>query len=575
MRPLIPLLASGLLCACATHGELSAFPKNSLHQLLAGEFARARGEHEQAMERYLQQAQQTGDAEIARQAAQLAYSLGHDDEAQSALRIWLAAATTAGEDSPAQAHMMLGQLLLARGEAQAGQQQLEQALAAGAHPNFAQLARQLRIGSTHGRRATAQALSQLVLPDDSQELLEASRRHGLALMLEADGQLEAALTQFDRARAVYARDAGSRLQDGWWLRDEARLLTRLERGTEQLRRQRQLVAANPELPNLRWRLIGQLRHRHQLQAALAELRDWLRQHPLDPVLLLQASLLCLQLGQLDTAGEYLGQLHEIAGYRTVALRYLAQLSAGRGDTEEAAAQRRQAAAAAVPMPGLRQLVPLLERDEDIAEYRALAQQLRAARPELAVRLYAQEAQLLNHKGRWRQSAALLDNAVTQFPQNSHFAYMRALAVIEGGEAIDGIAQLRTLLAQSPENTSLQNALGYSLADEGLALEEALRLIQSALRQQPVEAAFIDSLGWTLYRLGRMDEAQRHLERALRLSLHQWQDDAEITAHLGELLWVQGRREDALELWQRALALAPEHQLLRRTMERLHGAVGDS
>jgi len=97
------------------------------------------------------------------------------------------------------------------------------------------------------------------------------------------------------------------------------------------------------------------------------------------------------------------------------------------------------------------------------------------------------------------------------------------------------------------------------------LPRAERLIREAVAQRPDSAAFIDSLGWVLYRRGDKQAALPLLERAWRLSR-----EAEIGAHWGEVLWATGDKAAARAIWARALLIAPESKPLRGAVERLAG-----
>src|SRR5690606_2086952 len=114
------------------------------------------------------------------------------------------------------------------------------------------------------------------------------------------------------------------------------------------------------------------------------------------------------------------------------------------------------------------------------------------------------------------------------------------------------ADLRAILAMDPDNASALNALGYSLTNHSDRYEEAQRLIERALELAPNDAAIIDSLGWVLYRRGQHERALAELRRAATLL-----PDPEVAAHLGEVLWVMGEREQARAVWAEALERFPD------------------
>ena len=122
--------------------------------------------------------------------------------------------------------------------------------------------------------------------------------------------------------------------------------------------------------------------------------------------------------------------------------------------------------------------------------------------------------------------------------------------------------MRTILTTEPDNAHALNALGFTLADRTDRLQEAYQLLQRAIEIKPEDPAIIDSYGWINYRLGNYDEAIRLLKKALSQF-----EDGEIAAHLGEVLWVTGRQEEALGIWERALQKSPEDPFVLKTMER--------
>jgi tetratricopeptide (TPR) repeat protein len=123
--------------------------------------------------------------------------------------------------------------------------------------------------------------------------------------------------------------------------------------------------------------------------------------------------------------------------------------------------------------------------------------------------------------------------------------------------------LSAVIARTPTHYQALNALGYSLADRGIRLNEARELIVKALNQVPDDPFITDSLGWVEFRLGRSQEALQLLQQAYRVRA-----DAEIAAHLGEVMWSLGQRDQALQVWREGLRTAPDNTTLRSTLQRL-------
>jgi Flp pilus assembly protein TadD len=124
-------------------------------------------------------------------------------------------------------------------------------------------------------------------------------------------------------------------------------------------------------------------------------------------------------------------------------------------------------------------------------------------------------------------------------------------------------RLKRLIELAPENAQALNALGYTLVDRTPRAAEGYALIEKALKLSPEDPFIQDSMGWALFRMGKLDDAETYLRRALA-----GRPDAEIAAHLGEVLWAKGDRAMAREVWQSQLKSTPDNQLLIETVRRL-------
>jgi Flp pilus assembly protein TadD len=122
--------------------------------------------------------------------------------------------------------------------------------------------------------------------------------------------------------------------------------------------------------------------------------------------------------------------------------------------------------------------------------------------------------------------------------------------------------LRTVISIKPDHAHAYNALGYALAERNIRLPEALELIRKSISLAPEDAFILDSLGWVQYRMQQIDKALATLRRAYRI-----RPDPEIAAHLGEVLWVSGKKDDAQQLWRRALLENPDNATLIAVIER--------
>jgi Flp pilus assembly protein TadD len=161
----------------------------------------------------------------------------------------------------------------------------------------------------------------------------------------------------------------------------------------------------------------------------------------------------------------------------------------------------------------------------------------------------------------------MEKAAAKYPTNPDLLYDFALMAEKAGRVDVMEKTLRRVMAQAPDNQHAYNALGYSLADRNVRLPEALQLIRKAQGMAPDDPFIMDSMGWVHFRMGNLAEAEAQLRKAYAL-----RSDADIAVHLGEVLWKQGKQDEARELWRAAHAKDPRNDSLRSTLARLNQAL---
>ena len=186
---------------------------------------------------------------------------------------------------------------------------------------------------------------------------------------------------------------------------------------------------------------------------------------------------------------------------------------------------------------------------------------RRAYPSAAEQLFLLEADSLRD---WSgESLKAYDRGLTAFPQSFSLLYGRAMVHESEGQLGAMEDDLRSILAQDPDHAATLNALGYTLTNHTQRYEEAADLIERALALSPGDPAILDSLGWVYYKLGQYSESEALLREA-----HNAFPDPEVAAHLGEVLWVQGRQIEARDVWRDGLSRVPDHPIILEAVERL-------
>lgn len=279
------------------------------------------------------------------------------------------------------------------------------------------------------------------------------------------------------------------------------------------------------------------------------------------------ALLAFQSGDLKEAQQRFAALLASGEGNDAAQLYLADIAARDGDPERAIAEYRRLYDSSVALPARsRAAALLLERpartESAHTEALALLDDYAAEHPEDELQLTLAKAHLLADHGEADASLRLLAAALERHPQHPSIEYDRAVILDQAGHVHESVSALEQLLAQRPDDPSLQNALGYTLADHSLELARAEGLIRRALTVMPDSPAALDSLGWVHFRRGDPRSAAGTLERAYSID-----HDAEIAAHWGEALWATGEESEARKVWAAALAREPESKPLKATLER--------
>jgi tetratricopeptide (TPR) repeat protein len=206
---------------------------------------------------------------------------------------------------------------------------------------------------------------------------------------------------------------------------------------------------------------------------------------------------------------------------------------------------------------------IVGRQGDIEKGRDLILGVRALTPKQELARTMAEVQYLRQFKQWQAAYDVLSEAAAHFEDEDEVAYELALAAEKLGKLEEMESILRGLIEQNPKFYQGLNALGFSLADRNVRLDEAKALITQALQMAPDDAYITDSLGWVEFRLGRLNEARAILQNAYD-SAH----DVEIATHLGEVLWALNQREQALAIWRQALQQNPDNETLVDTLRRL-------
>lgn len=376
-------------------------------------------------------------------------------------------------------------------------------------------------------------------------------------MLSAqNGRAEAALEYLDRSLAL------QEIEGVYAAR--ARVLMRLGRAGEAVVSLQKAVESNPDDQNLRMTYARLLVDIKEYDKARVEFEKLHKASPDDAELLYTLGLLSLESQRLDDAEKYMMMLVRMDERDGEAQYYLGRIYENRKQYDQAIEWYEQVHVGDYQFDARLRIADMLglagKTDEAIEHLDAMLQGSQS--DGTLVRIYIAKGELLRQAHRYEEAMAVFNTALEIVPGNSDLLYARALVAERLGRLDQLEADLKVILEIEPDNAHALNALGFTLADQTDRIEEAYGYLKRAIEIMPEDPAIIDSLGWVYYRMGNYEEAIRLLRTALSRF-----DDAEIAAHLGEVLWVNGQQQEARGIWQKALKKSPDDPVLQEVMQR--------
>ncbi len=519
-----------------------------IYQLLAGEMAGKRGLVEAATEHYLKASELSPDPKIAARTARIALFAKNYDLALGAVNRWLVL-----EPGSEEAHQTAGVLEVRRGNPQQAAEHFIAVIDQGKNPEsaFSQL------GLLLGReKVTASEFEVMnLLRKRYPESLYAHR--GYAELAYRGKKYDLAHAAIVAALQIDPNDRVSRVLQNRILLDTGKV----DKGLQGMQ---SMLAASPDDFDLRYNYARMLVKAKRYDQALTEYEKVIAAEPDDLDLLYSKALLEVELKHYDQARISLKSLLQSPHYRSEAVYYLGRVNEEQKNYEEAIGWYSK----------IHEGEYYFEAQSRVAEMLARLGDLTAAREHLArvrnridnealqIRLYLSEGQLLTEAGAYQESYDFYNQTLEKFPENTDLIYARAMMAEKLGH-LDWLERdMHWILEREPDNATALNALGYTLADVTDRYEEALGYIQKALELRPDDPAILDSIGWVNYRMENYDEAERYLRKAL-VTL----EDAEISSHLGEVLWARGEHEDAKKTIRNALKSSPKDSRLLELKKR--------
>lgn len=530
--------------------ELADDRAQLMFEIMIAELAGRRGYVDVAADAYLQASKRTDDVRVAERATKLAVWGRQWEMAEKGANRWLEL-----DPESTEARELLAQVLM-RGDQPLGAALDEFANLVEASDNRGAVLKDIfillsRENNRAGALSTLEGL-QTRFPD------EVEAHMGVARMLLLQNDRDAALIVVEQALDVDPTHGEALLA-------KAQMLSDMGKPAEGLDDIKLALDSDSDNVNLRIGFARLLANVGRYGEANEQLEYLFENSSDNSDVLLSIGLLALDSKRTDAAQRYLEALLDTTDHPDQANYYLARIDDQKQDFPAAISHYESVGEGDLYLSSQLRSAELYaasgQLDVGIERVRSLSPLL--PDPAMQSMLITTESRMLQDAGRDSDAVLVLSAGLKKYPENGELLYARALASDRTGDTDTLMSDLEQLIVLDPNNANALNALGYFLADENQRLDEAEAHLEKALSLKPNDPAIMDSLGWLRFRQGDSQAAKGLLERAYEVF-----PDAEIAAHLGEVLWVSGDKIAAQSVWDKALLEAPDHDKLVSTVERL-------
>lgn len=527
------------------HGE--NISPDLVYNTLAGEIAAQRGESGLAFDYAYKAALESRNAQAAERATGLGLHANQPQQALQAAQLWI-------EISPnsLKAHQIAAILNIRMKNTTAGIRHLERVVEIANAEGQAGYMQAAAIAEKAASAPQAMAIMQQLVPDDSKD---PDALYAMALVASQAKQLQLAGEYIDRSLSIKPKATNALVL-------KAHTLIGMGKKEDGIAFLDQAAEQSPENLTLRNAYARTLVELNEPDKAFAQYRILHNKQPENPDTLYALGILSMQMERLDRAKLYFKELVE-RHQRTNEASYYLGIIAEEENRMDAALDWYSHVEGDNQADAQVRIAKLLSDSGNLNEARETLQRLRVNDSQNNLKFYMIEAELLRDNQQYEAANEVYTKALGLYEDNIDLLYARGLNAADMGRVDLLEHDLRKILATEPDHADALNALGYTLADKTDRLQEAKGYIEKALSLKPDNPAILDSMGWVEFRLGNLPAALDYLQKAAKLN-----PDAEIAAHLGEVLWQMGDKEQARKVWSAANDREPENHFIKPVMQRL-------
>lgn len=521
-----------------------------VYELLVGEIAGKQGQVTQATEHYLNASRLSDDPEIAARTARIATFSKDFSVSLDAAKRWVAL-----EPDSSEARQVAGLLLVRNGDSEAAAEHFIQVIELGGEDKYELGFTRLSLLMVRESVSDEELVAMALVRDHFPEVSYAHRSY--AEMAFRNSDYEASLTALEKTLQLDAEDESAKIL-------RSRVLLSMGRVDEALEAMREMTRQSPDDAELLHSLARMLVKANRYEDAHAQYQKAVKLQPDNFDLLYSLALLEVELKSYDDAVTHLQQLAKSPTHADDAHYYLGRVEEERQAYDIALSWYMKLSSGERYMDAQTRVAAMLGKLGKFAEAHEHLARLRNTYTDEAsiVHLHLAGGDLYRLNKAFEKAYEHYTGVLKVYPENIDILYARAM-VGEKLQRIDWLERdLTAIIVLEPDNATALNALGYTLADHAKNLPQALEYIKRALSIRPGDPAILDSMGWVNFRLGNIEEAEKYLTKALSIL-----EDPEIAGHLGEVLWVRGQHQKAIETVNKALEHSPEDNRLLKLQNR--------
>ena len=531
-----------------THAASEDLLARTVFQALLGEFALRRGDAKLSSDAWADLAQRTRDPKVLARATEVASLARQYDRALELTKLWLEAEPDSVKAKQAQSSLLIQSnriddlapqmsALLAQDKSNVGN-------------NLLHLNRIL--GKISDKKAVQSLVDRVATPYDN--LPEAHF-----------AMAQAAANAGDNLRALNEAEKALQLRPDWEIAAIARAQLQARQSAQTaIDSLTNFVDSNPAARDARLALARLLISEKRYDDARGHFDRLLKENPDNPDVIYPVAMLALQHGDTTTGRTQLEHLLETDFPDKSTIHFfLGQLDQEQKRPQDALEHYRQVTTGEQYIPARSRTAQILIQQGKIDDAREVLHDTHSNSNADRTQLILTESQLLREANRQNDAYIVLEAALSAHPDNPELLYETALTAERIGKPEQLDKHLKHLLELKPEHAHALNALGYSWAERNTRLPEAHDLIAKALKLSPEDPFIMDSMGWVLFRQGKLPEALQTLEKAYKLRA-----DPEIAAHLGEVLWTANRKDEARSLLNDAAKANPDNEVLNLVIKKL-------